>query len=86
MLFLQASVQHMLAQAPHLVQVSLHQLKHHIDILEVPRAGRQHDVLDLHNVCKYSKMQEQYEQQASSSSCCVLLLVQAVQFAGLAAP
>ena len=36
---------------PHLVQVGLHQLKHHVDVLVVARAGRQHDVLDLHNVC-----------------------------------
>jgi len=36
------------------VQVSLHELKHHIDVLEVPGAGWQHDVLDLHNVCDNS--------------------------------
>ena len=33
------------------MEVSLHELKHHIDIFELPRTGRQHDVLDLHNVC-----------------------------------
>lgn len=36
----------------HLVQVSLHELKDHIDVLEVAWAGWQHDVLDLHNVCR----------------------------------
>lgn len=52
-----ASKQQRVLQAPHLVQVRLHQLKHHVDVLEVPRAGWQHDVLDLHDVCNYSKMQ-----------------------------
>lgn len=34
----------------HLVQVRLHQLKHHIDVPELPPRCRQQDVLYLHNV------------------------------------
>jgi hypothetical protein len=34
----------------HLVQVCLHELKHHVDVTEVARVGRQHHVLDLHHV------------------------------------
>lgn len=33
------------------MEVCLHELKHHIDVFELPGTGRQHDVLDLHNVC-----------------------------------
>lgn len=33
------------------MKVSLHQLKDNIYVLELPRAGWQHDVLDFHNVC-----------------------------------
>lgn len=35
---------------PHLVQVRLHQLKHHVYVLEVARGGREHDVADLDDV------------------------------------
>ena len=36
----------------YLVQICLHELKDNVDILELARAGRQHDVLDFNNVCK----------------------------------
>ena len=35
----------------HLVQVRLHELEDHEDVPELPGAGRQHDVLDLHDIC-----------------------------------
>ena len=35
----------------HLVQVCVQVLKDEVDVLEIPGAGRQHDVLDFHNVC-----------------------------------
>lgn len=34
-----------------LVKVSLHQLEDNINVLELSCTGRQHDVLDLHNIC-----------------------------------
>jgi hypothetical protein len=35
----------------HLMQVCLHELKHNKYVFEVPRIWRQHDVLDLNDVC-----------------------------------
>mmetsp|Transcript_6396 Transcript_6396/g.22521 ORF Transcript_6396/g.22521 Transcript_6396/m.22521 type:complete len:236 (+) Transcript_6396:912-1619(+) len=34
----------------HLVQVRLHQLEHHVQVIVPVRVGREHDVLDLHDV------------------------------------
>ena len=38
------------------MKVSLHELKDHINVLELPRTWREHDVLDLHNICKHTEM------------------------------
>ena len=37
---------------PHLVQICLHELEDNVDILEFARTGRQHDVLNFHDVCR----------------------------------
>ena len=37
------------------MKVSLHELKDHINVLELPRTRREHDVLDLHNICKHAE-------------------------------
>lgn len=34
-----------------LMQVCLHELKDNVDVLELSGARRQHDVLDLNNIC-----------------------------------
>ncbi len=34
------------------MKISLHELKHNIDVFELPGTGWQHDMLDLHNVCR----------------------------------
>lgn len=47
-------------ETSYLVEVCLHQLKHHVNVLELPGTWGQHDVLDLHNVCSM---------QASMTSC-----------------
>ncbi len=47
-----------IASSAHLVEVGLQQLEDDVDVLEVLRAGRQHDVLDVHNVCTSSSAQE----------------------------
>lgn len=38
------------------MKVSLHELKHDVYVLELPWTRRQHDVLDLHNVCRSSNL------------------------------
>ena len=42
----------------HLVQVRLHQLKHDVDVLEIPGGRRQHDVAHLHDVRVAQQAQE----------------------------
>lgn len=37
---------------PHLMQICLHELKDNVDVLELARARREHDVLDFHYVCR----------------------------------
>jgi hypothetical protein len=41
------------SEAGYLVEIGLHELKDYIDVLELPGAWRQHDVLDLHNICGF---------------------------------
>lgn len=42
--------------ATHLMQVCLHELEHDVDVLEVTCAGRQADVLDLHDICSVCRL------------------------------
>lgn len=44
--------------ATDLVEVGLHQFKHDVNVLEVVRRWRQHDVLDLNNVCEETVVKE----------------------------
>ncbi len=53
----------------YLMKISFHELKHHVDILEVPCAWRQHDVLNLNNVCRDKVDHCSCAQQQESSEC-----------------
>lgn len=35
------------------MQVRLHQLEHHEDVLKLTRTGRQHDVFNFHDICSH---------------------------------
>lgn len=53
------------------MKIGLHQLKDNIDILELPRAGWQHDVLDFHNICATLRVSKGKQACASLSRLCL---------------
>ena len=49
-----------------LMKVSLHELKDDVYVLELPWTRRQHDVLDLHDICRYSRVTLQFASATNS--------------------